>query len=185
MEYKLIRSKRKSIGLQVKNAELIVRAPVATPILEIETVIARHKRWIMTRLEAQRKASEAPSITSKDIESLAKKAKEIIPPRVNYYASRIGVTYGSITIRNQKTRWGSCSMKGDLNFNCLLMLSPVEVLDSVIVHELCHRKHMDHSKAFYDEVVRAYPEYHKWHGWLKKNGRELIGRMLKGENEIQ
>ena len=180
MEYKLIRSKRKSIGLQVKNGELIVRAPVTTPICEIEKVILRHKRWIGTRLDMQKKSENAPCITSKDIESLAKKAKEIIPPRVNYYASRIGVTYGSITIRNQKTKWGSCSGKGNLNFNCLLMLAPMEVLDSVIVHELCHRKHMNHSKAFYDEVLKAYPEYYKWHDWLKKNGAELIGRMLKG-----
>ena len=180
MEYKLIRSKRKTIGLQVKNGELIVRAPVTTPISEIEKVIARHKKWIGARLVVQQKTSEAPSITSKDIESLAKKAREIIPPRANYYAAKIGVTYGSITIRNQKTRWGSCSVKGDLNFNCLLMLAPIEVLDSVIVHELCHIKHMNHSKAFYDEVLKAYPEYYKWHDWLKKNGAELIGRMLKG-----
>lgn len=180
MEYKLIRSKRKTIGLQVKNGELIVRAPVTTPISEIEKVIARHKKWIGARLVVQQKTSEAPSITSKDIESLAKKAREIIPPRANYYAAKIGVTYGSITIRNQKTRWGSCSVKGGLNFNCLLMLAPIEVLDSVIVHELCHRKHMNHSKAFYDEVLKAYPEYYKWHDWLKKNGAELIGRMLKG-----
>ena len=112
-----------------------------------------------------------------DIRSLAEQAMKMIPERVAYYAPRIGVTYGRITIRNQKTRWGSCSAKGNLNFNCLLMLAPPEVVDSVVVHELCHRKEMNHSKKFYEEVLKVFPDYWKWHRWLKDHGAALMKRM--------
>jgi len=87
------------------------------------------------------------------------------------------VTYGRITVRNQKTRWGSCSSKGNLNFNCLLMLTPPEVIDSVVVHELCHLREMNHSPKFYAEVLKVYPDYHKWNGWLKEHGAAIMKRM--------
>ncbi len=115
--------------------------------------------------------------TQEEIKSLKERALRVIPERVRYYAPTIGVDYGRITIRTQKTRWGSCSSKGNLNFNCLLMLAPPEVIDSVIVHELCHRKHMNHSKAFYAEVEKVFPEYKKWHKWLKDNGAAMIKRL--------
>ena len=89
----------------------------------------------------------------------------------------MGVTYGKITIRNQKTRWGSCSKTGNLNFNCLLMLAPPQVLDAVVVHELAHRKEMNHSPRFYREIEKVYPEYEKWNRWLKENGAILLKRM--------
>ena len=94
----------------------------------------------------------------------------VIPERVRHFAPLIGVDYGRITIRCQRTRWGSCSAKGNLSFNCLLMLLPNEVVDSVVVHELCHRKHMNHSPLFYAEIERVFPEYRKCSKWLKENG---------------
>ena len=114
-----------------------------------------------------------------DIQELADRALETIPERVRYYAPLVGVTYGRIMIKNQKSRWGSCSSKGNLNFNCLLMLTPPEVLDSVVVHELCHRKVMNHSQKFYDEVLKVYPDYWKWTKWLKTNGDILMKRMVR------
>lgn len=86
------------------------------------------------------------------------------------YAEKLGVTYGRITIRCQKSRWGSCSSRGDLSFNCTLMKCPPEALDSVVAHELCHRKEMNHSARFYAEVLRVFPDYPKWHRWLKETG---------------
>ncbi|MBQ0026280.1 MAG: M48 family metallopeptidase [Lachnospiraceae bacterium] len=105
---------------------------------------------------------------------LTKKAKKYIPERVAYYAPLVGVSYGRIAIRHQRSRWGSCSAAGNLNFNCLLMLAPPEVIDSVVVHELCHLKVMNHSKKFYDEVLRVMPEYRTAHKWLRLHGRELM-----------
>lgn len=86
----------------------------------------------------------------------------------------VGVTYGRITIRNQKTRWASCSGKGNLNFNCLLILTPREIIDYVIVHELCHRKEMNHSKAFWSEVESVRPNYKESISWLKEEGSQII-----------
>ncbi len=116
-------------------------------------------------------------LTREELRTLAEKARAYIPERVKFYAPQVGVTYGRVTIRSQKTLWGSCSAKGNLNFNCLLMLAPPEVIDSVVVHELCHRKVMNHSARFYAKVLRVFPDYRKWHGWLKEHGEALMGRM--------
>ena len=94
-----------------------------------------------------------------------------------YYAPIVGVSYGRITIRSQRSRWGSCSSNGNLNFNCLLMLVPPGVLDSVVVHELCHRKEMNHSPRFYAEVLRVLPDYRERDRWLKENGAMLMARL--------
>lgn len=115
-------------------------------------------------------------LTQEEIKELYKKAKEYIPQRVAYYEPLVGVDHNRICIKMQKTRWGSCSSKGNLNFNCLLMLMPPEVIDSIVVHELCHRIHLNHSKAFYAEVLRVYPDYYKWNKWLKENGGAIMRR---------
>ncbi len=177
MQYKIIRTDRKSVALQIKNGEIIVRAPLKMKEEDINAFVLKHKNWIEKQLKQNLKANSQPKLTKEEIDDLAEKALKIIPERVKYYALKMGVTYGNITIRNQKTRWGSCSSKKNLNFNCLLMLAPIEVLDSVIVHELCHLKEMNHSKRFYNEVLRVYPDYYKWHNWLKENGSSLIRRM--------
>ena len=94
------------------------------------------------------------------------KAKETITKRASYFARLMGVSYRNITIREQKTRWGSCSSEKNLNFNWKLILAPPEVLDYVVVHELAHRKEMNHSKAFWNIVERYLPDY-------KERRREL------------
>ena len=179
LKKKVIRSKRKTLSLEIKNGELIVRAPIRATNLQIELYLLIHKAWIEKHLEkAQQQASTRNSslLTDGELKELAKQAKQYIPQRAAYYAPLIGVSYGRITIRHQHTRWGSCSSKGNLNFNCLLMLTPPQVIDSVVVHELCHLKEMNHSKRFYDEVLRVYPEYSKWHKWLRDNGNALMLR---------
>ena len=93
------------------------------------------------------------------------------------------VDYGRITIRNQTGRWGSCSSTGNLNFNCLLMLAPTSVQDYVVVHELSHRRHMDHSAAFWQEVASVLPDYKKEEAWLKTEGKVLLMRMKCGREE--
>ncbi len=176
-EPEIIRSKRKTMSLEVRyDGKVIVRAPLRISMKEIFSFVEKHERWIDRQLQ---KIADAPkedilSLSDNEIRFLKDDAHKYIPGKVAYYAEKIGVTYGRITIRHQKTRWGSCSSKGNLNFNCLLMLTPPQVVDSVIVHELCHRKYMNHSDKFYAEVLRVYPEYYKWDRWLKENGRRYV-----------
>ena len=106
--------------------------------------------------------------TEQEIAELKKQAKKYIPGRVDYYAAQMHVSYGRIAIRCQKTRWGSCSQKGNLNFNCLLMKLPPEIIDYVVVHELCHRLQMNHSPKFWAEVEKVLPDYKKYRKWLKE-----------------
>ena len=118
-----------------------------------------------------------------EVHALAQKAVAELPPRVRAYAARMGVTYSRITIRNQQGRWGSCSSTGSLNFNCLLMLAPAEVQDYVIVHELAHRKEMNHSDAFWAQVEAVLPDYRERRKWLNSQGKILLARMRWGTKE--
>ena len=183
MECKIIRSRRKTISMEVTMDGLLIRAPLRTSSFQIEKFVSQHRKWaenhILELNETKRQLSGMPELTEKEIENLTKKAQELIPERVRYYAPKVGVTYNRITIRHQHTRWGSCSSQGNLSFNCLLMLTPPEVTDSVVVHELCHRKEMNHSKRFYDEVLRVFPEYWKCWKWLRDHGSLLMMRLKK------
>ncbi len=113
-------------------------------------------------------AENMRKITEKEITELKKQAKKYIPGRVAHYAEQMQVDYGRIAIRCQKTRWGSCSQKGNLNFNCLLMELPPEIIDYVVVHELCHRLQMNHSGKFWAEVEKVLPDYRERRRWLKR-----------------
>ncbi len=184
---KIIRSGRKTIALEItQDAEIIVRAPYHFTDRAISNFVRSKSDWIrkhlskMEKLAADRAALEP--LTKGDIEKLAEDALRYIPLRVREIAKKMGVTFGNITIRNQKTRWGSCSAKGNLNFNCLLMLTPPEVVDYVIIHELCHRIHMNHSPAFWREVEKYDPGYRDKKKWMKEHGRVLFDRMAAGSH---
>ena len=181
--WRVIRSARKTVCLQWRDGELLVRAPFGASDARIRAVVEQHAGWIekqRARFERARETLPATEkLTQEELRALAEQAKRTIPERAAHYAPLVGVTYGRITIRNQRTRWGSCSAAGNLNFNCLLMLAPPEVLDSVVVHELCHRKEPNHSKRFYAEVLRVFPDYRRWDRWLRENGPALLARMTK------
>ena len=188
IKYKIVRSNRKTSSIQIKNGEVILRVPLKTTDAAAEKIVKDNRKWIIAGLiksETEKQALESlPTISDSEIKVLEERARIVIPHRVAYYAALLGVSYGKISIRHQKGRWGSCNGEGDLSFNCLLMLTPLEVIDSVVVHELCHRKEMNHSEKFYKEVLRVYPDYRKWNDWLKKNGGILIKRMMVGKNEV-
>ena len=178
---KIIRSNRKTLSVEVKADSVLVRAPHKVSNKEIQKFLEEKQNWIEKNLkklqERQALFKQQEPYTQEEICMLVEKALDVIPQRVRYYAPIVGVDYGRITIRNQRTRWGSCSSKGNLNFNCLLMLFPDEVLDSIVVHELCHRKHMNHSAAFYEEVERVFPEYRRCEKWLKEHGSLYLSRL--------
>ena len=178
------RSARKSLSLEIMpDGSLLARAPQRMPEREIWAFIREKEDWIRVhrgqRLERAADAAADP-LSPSQIRELADVALRVLPERCRYFAGIMGVSYGRITIRNQKTRWGSCSCKGNLNFNCLLMLAPPEIRDYVVVHELAHRKEMNHSPRFWKEVEKVLPDYRQRLLWLKKNGPELIARMQEG-----
>lgn len=185
MEVKIIRSNRKTVAIQINNdLSVTVRAPKKATKKDIEKILRDKEPWIQKHMEqvknTMKKYEEKgyKRLTDEQVYELAKQALEYIPRRVEYFANIMGVDYKKITIRNQKTRWGSCSQKGNLNFNCLLMLMPPEVIDYVVVHELCHRKEMNHSKQFWNEVEKILPYYKEAVMWLKSEG-SLIARQLE------
>jgi predicted metal-dependent hydrolase len=161
MEYQWIRSKRKSMTIQIKaHGQVIVRTPYRVSKRTVEQFLYAHQTWILEK-QHQVIAAEAQQvhITGEERKQGIELAKKLIPERVAYFAKQMDVTYGRITIREQKTRWGSCSSKGNLNFNWKLVLFEPELLDYVVVHELAHRIEMNHSANFWIIVESVLPDY--------------------------
>lgn len=176
LEYTLIRSARKTISIQLSPVgEVVVRAPNRMAKRDIERFLEEKRGWIEGHLK--KLPGIQPRLTEAELQELARHAQEVLPEIAAYFAPRVGVDYGRITIRAQRTRWGSCSAQGNLNFNCLLMLTPDHVMEYVVVHELCHRKEMNHSARFWAEVERVLPGYRESRRWLKENGDGLICRL--------
>ena len=178
--FEIIHSKRKTVAIQIKSdGRVVVRAPLRMSRADITRLVEEKSGWIEKHLAQLRRQSGSaePAFTAGQLRQLAEAARQDLPRRAARFAPLVGVSYGRITIRAQKSRWGSCSSKGNLNFNCLLMLCPEEVRDYVVVHELCHRKEMNHSDRFWQELARVLPNYEKQRKWLKTNGNALIRRL--------
>ena len=179
-QYRLIRSRRKTLSVEIHmDGTVLVRAPQQASMAEIHSFLEEKAPWIQKHLEELQtmQPPEVPPLTREELNSLAADAVVDFHKRVRHYAPLVGVRYGRITIRNQRTRWGSCSSKGNLNFNVLLMLCPEEVRDYVVIHELCHRKEMNHSPKFWAEVEKLCPDYKQHRKWLKDHGSELMARL--------
>ena len=175
--YEIIRSSRRTLSLQITpDGRVIARAPNRMPKRQIEDFLSEKSHWILSHLEKISSRPQLPALTGEELTALSKKAKQVIPQRLALYAPLVGVDYGRVTLRMQKTRWGSCSPQGNLNFNILLMLAPAQVLDYVVVHELCHRLEMNHSPAFWAQVERVLPDYRQRRKWLKDFGGSLMLR---------
>lgn len=178
----MVYSDRKSLGLEVsRDGTVRVRAPKRASDLVIRSWVEEKKMWIARHyLGAMARREEARERGLPDYErypaleaKYRRQARERLGQRTAYFARQMGVSYGRITIRAAKTRWGSCSGRGNLNFHWKLVLMPPEVLDYVVVHELAHRKEMNHSPAFWAEVARVLPDYQERRAWLKTFGQEV------------
>ncbi len=177
--YRVIRSDRRSVSIEITvDGEVVVRAPRRLSDKQIRLFVDEKTAWIEKHLAKRRTQTVHPAFTDEQLQELCDRARQVIPTRVAHFAPLVGVTYERVTIRRQRTKWGSCSSKGNLNFNCLLMLVPPEVLDYVVVHELCHRKQLNHSAKFWVEVARVMPHYKECEAWLKDNGSALIARLI-------
>ena len=170
MDIKIKRSMRKSIALQVKNSQLIVKAPFFVTKNYIMDFIDKHKDWIEKRISNQKESK----ININKIEEYKKQAREYIPNRVKEIAEKYGYNYNKIRITSAKTRWGSCTSQKNLNFTFRLILTPPEIIDYVICHELSHLKHMNHSRHFWNEVLIMDKNYKQHDKWLKENASYFV-----------
>lgn len=179
---RIVRSERKTLSVSIQpDCTITVRAPRSVSDSQIRRFLIEKQHWLITKyLEAKQKQETIPcsDLTDTQRAALTRRyidaAKEYFPKRVAYFHQFTGGTYSRITIRDQKTRWGSCSSKGTLSFNWRLMLAPPAILDYVVVHELCHLRHMDHSPAFWQAVGEVFPDYASARKWLRKHGQELV-----------
>ena len=215
MKYQIIRSKRKTLSLQInQDAELIIRAPQRLAEKDIQAFVVEKSHWI-ERKQQQVKSqlsekyrfeegekflylgnnypltlsrnkdplsfngeafelgvdfNEAPTVFK---EWYKQKFREIALPRIDYFANQHNLIFNDVRLKAQKTLWGSCSSDNNLNFNYLLMMAPMSVIDYVIVHELSHTVHKNHSSDFWGLVESILPEYKSAKKWLKDNGHKL------------
>lgn len=160
MDYKVEYSKRKTISLCIKNESLVVKAPVGTSQKRIEEIVCSHIDWVEKHIARQKERNaKYPPLTDEEIKVLRKLAKKVLPLKVEHYSKIMGLNYGRITITGAKSRFGSCSSKGNLSFSYRLMRYPDAAIDYVIVHELAHTKEMNHSPAFYKIIEGVLPDY--------------------------
>ena len=181
INYSIVRSKRRTVSIVIRESgEVEIRAPYSTSNRTISEFVESKRDWIEKNVNKMKQkaidSEKLPTFSDEERRQLIDRAMKIIPAKVSFFAPLVGVSYGNITIRNQKTIWGSCSGKGNLNFNYFLAALPEEVLDYVVVHELCHRLEMNHSSKFWAEVERVLPDYKKARKWLKDNGNTFLDR---------
>ena len=190
MDIVVIRSDRRSFAIEIgMDKKIKVRVPRRASKAQIEEMLKAKHDWILKTLDKieqgntaeARDYEEAKPLSSEEVKKLKKEARNHLASMTEYWAEKIGVSYGRISIRGQKTRWGSCSSKGNLNYNYLLLLCPDEVAEYVVIHELCHRIHMNHSKRFWEKIEEFCPNYRQARKWLKQNGNSLIARLPQKE----
>lgn len=237
IEYKIVRSHRKTLSLQVKHGQVLVRAPYCVDEKFINTFIQKKSTWLKAKVAQQSQGDDfccdfsqgsrlflfgklvtlditfdkladtflteginnlqvlnivlaernrkklsnnhlLAIIVKKHIEKyLKQQAEEIIPLKVATHSQLTSLQPVSIKIRQYRARWGSCNNRGELSFNYLLMMLPAHVIDYVIVHELCHLQHLNHSKEFWQLVARYFPNYIQAQQWIKTNQSALLWRL--------
>ena len=160
-EYKVIRSNRKTLAIQVtSDCEIIVRAPYGISDDRIDSFLHDKKLWLEKAVTKQMQISKnKKDYSPDDIEALRQKAKKYFPSLVEYYSEIMQLYPTAVKINSAKTRYGSCSGKNSLNFSLYLMGKDPRFIEYVVVHELAHIKHHNHSKAFYELIERYMPDY--------------------------
>ena len=170
IEIQIKRSSRRTLSLQItREGQVVVHCPFSTTQEQIQMFVDEHRQWIGENLEqVKRRLTKRPVMTSEQVWKAKSLARMTLSAKVRFWAAKMGVTYGTISIRQQATRWGSCSSRGNLNFNWTLILAPEPLQDYVVVHELAHIRHHDHSPAFYREVEAYLPDWRARRALLRR-----------------
>ena len=180
--------KAKSFSIRITpDGKAELRVPLRTSRRTVEDVIRRYRPKIEEMARKQQKVAAEfgalPALDEKALTTYAKHTRQLLSERLDGFAAQIGVTYHRVSVKKQVSRWGSCSGKGNLKFNCLLSLLPPDVADYIMVHELCHLKQLNHSPAFWAEVARVLPQYRQSERWLKRYGHILLGQLRLSKEE--
>ncbi len=178
IKYKIIYTKRKSLAIIIKNdGEVHVRAPKHKffDSSKIEEFVYSKKEWIATNVDKMKKNAKEkkPEMSPKERKEKQKEARAVIFDRVQYYAEKYGFKFSKLRLSSAKTRWGSCSGNNTISINWNLVFAPLDIMDYVIIHELCHTKHHNHSQKFWDEVAKYIPDYKEKREWLKNNEHKI------------
>ncbi|MBL4822764.1 MAG: M48 family metallopeptidase [Colwellia sp.] len=238
IEYQVVRSRRKTLSLQVRHGQVLVRAPYCVDENFITRLIDKKSAWLKAKIAQQSQANEVccdfsqgstlflfgklvtldiifdkqartvltdDNINSRKILTIVlalrnknklnnsvllaaavknqlehyfkQQAQQIIPLKVATYAQLTSLTPTSIKIRQYRARWGSCNNRGELSFNYLLMMLPIEVINYVVIHELCHLEYLNHSKEFWQLVAKYFPLHTQAKQWMKINQSALQWRL--------
>ncbi len=169
IEYKLVRSDRKTVSIQVnENGDVTVRIPKRYPEYKVKNFVDENLDWILATQETQRvNNNKKLKLSDEQIIKLKKLAKKIIVEKVEYYSMIMSVKPTGVKITSAQKRFGSCNGKNSLCFSYILMLYPEDAIDYVVVHELAHIRHHNHSEAFYDFISRFMPDYKQREKLLK------------------
>ena len=169
MEYEIIRSARRTVAITVKEGRVILRAPMRLKDRDAEKIISEHEKWIKDKLEKYKNTkTPGEDLSEEEIGKLRKLAKAYFKDKTEYYSKIMSLKYSRITITGAKTRFGSCSSKGNISFSYRLMLYPEAAREYVVVHELAHLLEMNHSKRFYAIIEKYLPDYKNRKLLLKK-----------------
>lgn len=168
MDYKLIRSKRKTIELSIGDDFLpLVKAPLKMSTEDIEKFVLKHEKWIEKQIIKKREHDEKFALSSEEETMLKEKALTYLSERTEYFSKIMGVSPTKIKITSAKKRFGSCSTKNSICYSWRLMQYPREAIDYVVVHELAHITHKNHGKEFYKLIESVIPDYKKCEKLLK------------------
>lgn len=162
MEYTLIRSDRRSLAIEIRaDGAVLVRAPKRMPEGEIRRFLQAREDWIEAHVQKQREqqAQAGEPLTPAEAETLRSRAKTELPERTAYFAEKMGLAVPAVRIGSARTRYGCCTAKNVLHFSRYLMANTPEAIDYVVVHELAHIRHKDHSPAFYAEIAKVLPDW--------------------------
>ena len=182
IDYTCYFSRRLTLAMEVKNGELVVRAPLGIGDREINRFLTSHATWILRTLNESRRKADAKEAAEGKFSDLEKQEIETegrkralweIQKAIAEFQPRTGGEFKRISIKEQKTRWGSCSSNGTLSFHWKLIFAPKFVRDYVVVHELCHLTYMNHSEDFWNLVASVMPDYKIRRKWLKNHSTEL------------
>ena len=168
--YELIRSHRKTLALEItRDCRVLVRAPLRASRAAIDAFVAGHADWIAVHLERQRQRAAAapPEPTPEEVEALKKQARTVLPPKVDFWSRKMGVTPTGFKVTTARRRYGSCSGKDSLCFSCYLMRYPEPAIDLVVVHELCHIRVKNHGPDFYALLEQHLPDWRERKKLLK------------------